>query len=161
MNQRKFDAPLGDHRLGGMRCRIPNSHGSSLRQQGLTVQNHDAIVYSAKDFHAGIVVVGQTNASPGLDQREPAPLPVRTLKQLDGAMLVVDFQSMRIQKSGADQAFFARTDEHLGQQVFSELLEAQGIPQILETLLRGEFRLKRSQGDQVAGIEDFFADDQP
>ena len=135
VNQRKFDAPLGDHRLGGLRCRIPNSHGSSLWQLGLTVQNYDAIVYSTKDFHAAIVVVGQTNASPGLDQREPAPLPVRTLKQLDGAMLVVDLQPMRIQQSGADQAFLARTDEYLGQQVFSEPLEAQGIPEVLEALL--------------------------
>ncbi len=75
-------------------------------------------------------------------------------------MLVVDLQPMRIQESGADQAFFARTDEHLGQQLFPEPLKVQGIPEVLEALLRGEFRLKRSQGDQVASIEDFFADDQ-
>ncbi len=59
------------------------------------------------------------------------------MNQLDGAMLVVDLQPMRIQESGADQAFFARTDEHLSQQVFSEPLEFQGIPEVLETLLRG------------------------
>ncbi len=67
-------------------------------------------------------------------------------------MLVVDLQPMRIQESGADQAFFVRTDEHLSQQVFSEPLEVQGIPEVLETLLRGEFRLKRSQGSECGPL---------
>lgn len=68
MNQREFDAPLGDHRLGRIRCRIPNSHGSSLRQLGFTVQNHDAIVYSTKDFHAGILSGFADRSKSGLDR---------------------------------------------------------------------------------------------
>ncbi len=44
---------------------IPNSHGSSLRQQGLPVQNYDAIVDSAKDFHADILIVRTNRKKPG------------------------------------------------------------------------------------------------
>ena len=65
-------------------------------------------------------------------------------------MLVVDLQPMRVQQSGADQAFLARADEYFGKQFFLEPLEAHSIAEIFKTLLRGEFRLKRSQRDQVA-----------
>lgn len=64
-------------------------------------------------------------------------LPSLCLKQLDGAMLVVDFQSMRLQESGADQASFARTDEHLSRS-FSSSVEQVG-PKMFAVLQRVRF----------------------
>ena len=64
-------------------------------------------------------------------------LPTRPLVQLDGAMLVVDLQPMRIQESGADQAFFARTDEHLSRS-FSSSVE-QLSPKVFAVLQRARF----------------------
>ena len=60
-------------------------------------------------------------------------------------MLVVDLQPMRVQQSGADQAFFARADVYFGEQFFPEPLEVHGVPEIFKTLLRGEFCSKRER----------------